>query len=117
MKEQIKNLYDHMQENLNNYERADLTPAKKLAAKLDVIAKATDQLRYYLETNEFENEQEEIGFFKYVKPLFTCEQFVAQHIFNIETQKKELKEESAIRLYYEQELGFTRHYFNQHQFL
>jgi len=117
MKEQIKSLYDHMQENLRNYEVTDLTPVKKLSAKLDIIARATDQLRLYLETNEFENDQEEISFFKNVKPLFVCEQFFAQHIFNIETKKKELKEESAIRNYFEQELGFTRHYFNQHQFL
>jgi len=117
MKEQIKNLYDDMQGDLRSFESTGISPVRKLSAKLEVIGKATDYLKSYLQTDPFESDQDEIDFFKYVKPLFVCEQFVAQHLYNIEAKRRELKEESMIHAYLEQELAFTRHYLTQHPFL
>ncbi|HVX00190.1 MAG TPA: RteC domain-containing protein [Candidatus Babeliaceae bacterium] len=117
MKEYIRTLYDEMLEELRFFDRADITSVKRLTSKLNVVVNSMDVLKQYLETDPFANVQEEISFFKYGKPLFSCEQYYAQHFFNLETKRRQLGEASLVRSYYEQELTFTRYFFTQHQFL
>jgi hypothetical protein len=117
MKDDIKLLYDDMQLALHGIKEMQISPVKRLSAKLDVIAKANETLKQYIAINPFIDQQDEINYFKYEKPLFNCEQFLAQRMFQIETKRKQLSQETEVRSYFEQELGFTRHYFAQHQFL
>ena len=117
MKQHIQTLYDEMQDELRFFDRADTAPVKRLTGKLDVVVNAMDALKQYLATEPFKNIQEEISFFKYEKPLFSCEQFFAQYFFNLETKRRQLGEASLVRSYFEQELTFTRHFFTQNQFL
>ena len=117
MKEYIKMLYDDMQADLHPYEDLNVSPIKRLTGKLDTIVKATEALKQYVNTDPFTSSQDEIDYFKYEKPLFISEQFFAQHLFNIETKRRQLSEETETRSYYEQELGYIRHYFTQNQFL
>jgi len=117
MKEQIRILYDAMQEELRSFDRADITSVKRLTGKLNVIGNSIEALKQYLETDPFSTSEEEISFFKYGKPIFSCEQFYAQHFFNLETKRRQLGEAGLVKSYYEQELNFTRYFFTQHQFL
>lgn len=117
MKDHIKLLYDNMQAALHRFEDLSFSPIKRLSGKLEAIVEATEALKLYIETNPFYNSQDEINYFKYEKPLFNCEQFLAQRRFHFETKRKQLSQETEVRSYFELELGFTRHYFTQHQFL
>jgi hypothetical protein len=117
MNEPITTLYDELKINLRILEEETISPIKRFSAKLEVISKSLDQLKQYLNTSPFKNKEEEINFFKNIKPLFVSEQIVAQQLFNIEVKRKEMNDQPAVRFYLEQELVYIKHYFSQHQFL
>ena len=117
MKETIKNLYDDMREELSLYSDMGGLPVRRLAGKLNVINRVMADLKNFIVENSFADQQEEINFFKYEKPLFVCELLCAHQVFTIETQSRQFTEALLIRNYYEQELKVIKHHFIQHQFL
>ena len=117
MRTEIKTVYDELIEEVNLYAEMGTLPVKRYAGKLEVIRKALATLKQFVQEHPFADEQEEINFFKYEKPAFVCELLCAQHMFMIETQRRQFNEEVLIRSYYEQELKVMRHFFIQHQFL
>jgi hypothetical protein len=117
MKPFIKKLYDDLMEELGLYGEMGAIPVKRLAGKLLVINKALADLKEFVAGNPFADQQEEINFFKYEKPLFVAELLCAHQMFNIETQRRQFKEELLIRNFYEQELKVIKHYFIGYQFL
>lgn len=117
MRTEIERLYDEMIEEVSLYADMGTLPVKRYAGKLDVIHKALAVLKQFVQDHPFDNQQEEINFFKYEKPAFICELLCAQQMFSLETQRKQFNEELLIRNYYEQELKVIRHFFIQHEFL
>ena len=117
MKEFIKTLYEEMLEEVGLYNDMGALPVRRLSGKLTVVNKALADLKKLVEENPFADQQTEIYFFKYEKPLFVCELLCAHQMYAIETQRRQFNEEVLIRNYYEQELKVIKHYFIQHQFL
>jgi hypothetical protein len=117
MKPFIKKLYDDLMEELGLYGEMGAIPIKRLAGKLQVINKALAELKQFVQDNPFADQQEEINFFKYEKPMFVCELLTAHYMFTIETQRRQFNAEVLIRNYYEQELKVIKHHLQQQQFL
>ncbi|HZY37795.1 MAG TPA: RteC domain-containing protein [Mucilaginibacter sp.] len=117
MKENIKTLYDDMIEELSLYSDMGGLPVRRLAGKLNVVNRVMADLKKFIGENPFSDQQEEVNFFKYEKPLFVCELLCAHQMFTIETHSRQFTEATLIRNYYEQELKVIKHYFMQHQFL
>jgi len=117
MRSFIKNLYDALMEEVGLYTEMGGLPVRRLSGKLTVINKALADLKQFFQERPFADQQEEINFFKYEKPLFVAELLTAHRMFTVETQRRQFNEEVLIRNYYEQELRVIKHYFIQHQFL
>ncbi|WP_183580224.1 RteC domain-containing protein [Mucilaginibacter sp. X5P1] len=105
-----------MKEDIFIYSDLGTTPIKRLTGGLNTTGESLKKLKDFVKETPFENQLEEIRFFKYEKPRFVAEQIYALEIYTIETGKP-LGDELLIRNFYEQELRFIKRYFIQYQFL
>jgi len=81
MKPFIQKLYDELIEELSLYSDMGAIPVRRLAGKLNVINKAMADLKKFVEDHPFADQQDEINFFKYEKPLFVCELLCAHYVY------------------------------------
>ena len=116
MKEFIEKLHQELAEELAIYADLGALPVKRLSGALNATSAALQKIREYIETHPFENRQQEINFFKYLKPPVMAEKLYALEIYTIETNRP-LVDEVSLRVFYEQELKYIRRFFMQHQFL
>jgi len=116
MKNFVENLYNALMEDISVYADLGTLPVRKLTGALHSIGEAAGKLKNNLAANPFKTADEEIQFFKYDKPRFTCEQFYAMEIFTIETARP-LNDIAALKTFYEQELKYIRRFLDQNKFL
>jgi hypothetical protein len=90
-------------------------PLEKLTAVLKPIRQALQQLKTYLLEHPFATQQEEIKFFKFIKPDFYCWQIYYTELYTIETDlpNRDAEKQTA---YLEQELHYIERFFHQYQF-
>ncbi|RYZ78731.1 MAG: hypothetical protein EOP04_29155, partial [Proteobacteria bacterium] len=114
--EYIDNLYNSLEEELDLIHDLGDLPIKRLTAALTTVKQTLIKLADYVGQNPFENEGEEIAFFKHQKPKYLCEKYYALEKFTIETSRP-LTDSDTLRTFYLGELDFIPRYFEKHQFL
>ena len=87
MKEFIEKLHQELAEELAIYADLGALPVKRLSGALNATSAALQKIREYIETHPFENRQQEINFFKYLKPPVMAEKLYALEIYTIETNR------------------------------
>jgi len=112
----VKELYDQLKEDVDLFTDLGDLPVKRLNGKINLVRESIAKLRAELEQEPFENQEEEIEFFKYWKPRFVCEQILAFELFTIETSRP-LADELLLKSFYEQELKVIKRFFEQYRFM
>jgi hypothetical protein len=87
----------------------------KLSHSLKLVRDALQKLRVAVNDKSFNSEEEEIFFFKYIKPGFYCWQIYYTELYNLENNIPFDADKQA--LYLEQELHFINRFFQHNQFL
>lgn len=92
-------------------------------AAVHIVLKTLDQLREWVKTHHFENKQQEIEFFKSIKPTFSSKLIYFNEMFRMETEKPEgsskalskyyNNEEKRINEFYKANLDFYKYYRSQ----
>lgn len=84
---------------------------KRSETSIEIILKAIDKLKKFVIKNKFRNQQEEIIFFKQIKPKLTSKLIYHNRIFSIET-KKPHGGEKVLRKFLNNELDKLKQYFD-----
>ena len=90
-------------------------PLEKLTSVLKPIRQALQKLKSHLNEHPFASKQDEIKFFKYIKPDFYCWQIYYTELYTIETDMP-YSDVSKQTVYLEQELRYIERFFHQYQF-
>lgn len=90
-------------------------PLVKLTLALKPIRLSLQKLKNYLNDHPFTSKEEEIRFFKYIKPDFYCWQIYYTELYTVETEMPRDNAEKQIA-YFEQELHYVERFFHQYQF-
>lgn len=120
MLEYVAQLRKETDDAIDGIESSDNNILKKSQDASHVLAEAFDKLKKFILTHEFQNEAEEINFFKEIKPKFCYRLIYYRKLYNIEMnrpvaatckQKEYLYEElDAIHKYTNKRLDFVRYY-------
>jgi len=120
MLEYMANLKKEVDAKIEQIEISEDNILKKSLAGSQVLSEAFNRLKMFILTYTFENEEEEILFFKVIKPKFCYRLIYYRKIFNIEmnrplagvdAQKEYLnKELNSINEYTTKRLDFIRYY-------
>lgn len=108
--------YVQLEEELELFSEMGISPVQKLTGTLNSVRLALADLKKEVYNYSFTDPEEEIYFFKHIKPKFLASQIYALERFKIDADKP-LGEETILKIYYEQELKFIRRFFEKHQFL
>ena len=114
--EEAKARLVQLDEDLELYDEMGISPGQKLNGKLNSIRQAIADLKAMLNQQPFSSTDEEIQFFKYVKPQFIARQLFALDVFTIEACKP-VGTVEVIKNYFEQELKYTRKFYDQNKFM
>lgn len=90
-------------------------PLEKLTSALKPIRQSLQKLKNHLNEHPFTSKEEEIKFFKYIKPDFYCWQIYYTELYTIETDMPR-SDASKQAVYFEQELRYIERFFHQYQF-
>jgi hypothetical protein len=120
MIEYITKLRKETDELIDHIESTDSNVLKKSLEASRVLAEAFDQLKSFILSYQFKDEEEEISFFKEIKPKFCYRLIYYRKLYNIEMnrpvagigrQKDYLSEElDSINKYTNKRLDFIRYY-------
>ncbi|MFV0269150.1 MAG: RteC domain-containing protein, partial [Draconibacterium sp.] len=119
MLEYITKLRKETDELVDKIESSESNILKKSIEASHVLADAFNQLKLFIASYEFKNEEEEINFFKEIKPKFCYRMIYYRKLYNIEMnrpagldkQKEYLNEElEEINKYNTKRLDFIRYY-------
>ena len=110
MQEYFENIIETLQENIRELSMEIDNPIvfSELAIKLSLDT--LSELKKYVLTNPFQNIEDEIWFFKNIKPKILSKLIYHNSVFRIET-KKPNGGEKIIRKYYEAQLAKLKNYF------
>lgn len=114
--EEAKARLVRLDDDLELFEEMGIPAGQKLNGKLNSIRQAIAELRVMLNQQSFSSTDEEIQFFKYVKPQFLARHLFALDVFTIEAGKP-VDTVEVVKNYYEQELKYARKYYDQNKFM
>lgn len=104
-------LLSGLEEQLSSLEQEYDVILKRSELSFLTCKKMIESLKAIILKHKFKNEEEEIKFFKEVKPLFTSRQVYHLMVYNIETRKPNGGKE-ILKKYYAKELEKLKHYFD-----
>lgn len=119
MYEYVRKIRKETDELVDQIESSDSNILKKSLEASHVLAEAFDQLKTFIISYKFKNEEEEISFFKEIKPKFCYRLIYYRKLYNIEMnrpagvdkQKEYLRGElNEINKYNSKRLDFIRYY-------
>lgn len=119
MDKHVRKIRKESDELINQIESSDSNILKKSLEASHVLAEAFDQLKTFVISYEFKNDEEEISFFKEIKPKICYRLIYYRKLYNIEMnrpagvekQKEYLREElNEINKYNNKRLDFIRYY-------
>ncbi len=119
MDEHVRKIRKETDELINQIESSDSNILKKSLEASHILAEAFDQLKTFIISYKFKEEEEEISFFKEIKPKFCYRLIYYRKLYNIEMnrpagvekQKEYLHEElNEINKYNNKRLDFIRYY-------
>lgn len=93
----------------------NLSPIKRLTTALKPIRASLKKLKSYLDDHPFSSADEEIKFFKYVKPDFYQWQIYFNELYTIE-ENIPFSDVEAQQLHYENELIYVQRFFREYNF-
>jgi RteC protein len=108
-------LYQKLERELEQIAIEVSDPLLKMKTALKPIAFALKQLRNFLNENPFSAKEDEIRFFKYIKPNFYCWQIYFTELYTIESRIP-LGETKAQLEHFRKELLYIERFFSQYQF-
>ncbi|OAQ41978.1 hypothetical protein A5893_02335 [Pedobacter psychrophilus] len=115
----IDKTFENLSKNLNielaNIEKQISSPRKKLSTSLKIIKKCLRQLKIDVLAEGFKNEEEEIYFFKKVKPYFYAKWIYVFEIHLLEMNQPKGTSE-MLKNYFEGELQLINRYFKQNAY-
>ena len=111
MSPKINQLLTDLNEQLNFTDLEIDDPIKRCESAIDIILKSLQKLKVLFEKEKNKSSQQEIEFFKNVKPKFTSKLIYYNVIFKIET-KKPHGGERIIKKYLNNELDKLKRYFD-----
>lgn len=110
-----ENLDQELEIELTKIEMQKTAPRKRLSASLKVIKMGLKELKNNALEKGFSNDEEEIHFFKYVKPFF-----YSKWIYAFESHLLEMNQPHGtaemFKAYYEEELTLIHRYFKQNAY-
>ena len=114
--EEAKARLVQLDEDLEIFDEMGIPAGQKLNGKLNSIRQAITDLKALLNQQAFSSTDEEIQFFKYIKPQFIARQLFALDVFTIEAGKP-VDTAEVVKNYFEQELKYTRKYYDQNKLM
>lgn len=102
-------------EELDLFNEMGISPAQILSGKLKAIRSTLAEIKSEVHKNGFTNKEEEVAFFKVIKPQFTCAYIFELEKFKIEAEKPTGTEE-FLEAYYHQELIYCNRFFAKQQY-
>ncbi|MBP4139189.1 RteC domain-containing protein [Flavobacterium geliluteum] len=116
----INLLLSHLNEQLNFIDLEIDNPIKKCEKAIEISINSKEKLRVLIQKTNFKSDEEEIQFFKEIKPQFTSKVIYYNTIFNIEMKKpnggtrvlKKYYNNELIKLkaFFDNELDFYKYY-------
>lgn len=120
LNQKISKLLSDLNEQLNFIDLEIDNPIKKSEKAIDVSIKSKEKLKVLIHKTVFKSDEEEIHFFKEIKPQFTSKIIYYNAIFNIEMKKpnggtrvlKKYYNNELIKLkaFFDNELDFYKYY-------
>lgn len=110
MNSKIHILLSEINEQLNFIDLEIDNPTVKCEKAIELILSKISKLKKYVLEKGFQNEQEEIYFFKHIKPQFMAKLIYYNAIYKIETKKP--NDTKAIRKYLNEELSKLKRFFD-----
>lgn len=111
----IENLYSGMLEQLGYINGSIRESVQNLNESLSCIADTINELRERIRRHSFEDETDEIKFFKYTKPRFCAWQTYVVELNNI-LSSVPVGTDQMVRDYYMEEIGVVNRFFRLHAF-
>jgi hypothetical protein len=109
-------IYAELEDELEQIKGSMQKSVKKLSDSIFVVTGKMNVLRKFVSDHPFETQDEEIHFFKHIKPRFYC-----WYVYLLEEHAVVSAEpngpDQEVRDYYLRELSFIRRYFSQNEFL
>ncbi len=112
---EIDNLYSEMLEQLEKINGSMHDSVGKLSVSLSLIRQTMISLREFIKVNSFIDEEQEIKFFKYVKPRFAAWQTYYIELHNI-ISSTPIGTDQMIKDYYINEIAITDRFFKINAF-
>ena len=104
-----------LQAELHEVEISNPTPIQSLKSYLSLVTSSLEKIKEIVLKSGFDSDQEEIYFFKYIKPSFYSLLIYQLELFNLESNKPSL-DQKKLRAYYVKEMEFVERFFRQHSF-
>jgi len=108
-------LYLKLEDDLEQIVQNDKEPIKKLTNSLRVVKQALKELKSHVLEHLFQDQKEEIHFFKKIKPRFYCHLILEIDLFRVISNRPPGSKEQ-LTAYYLEELKYTNRFFGQNQF-
>lgn len=116
MIEEAKARLVQLDEDIELFDEMGIPAGQKLNGKLNSIRQAIADLKALLNQQPFSSTDEEIQFFKHLKPQFIARQLFALDVFTIEAGKP-VDTAEVVKSYFEQELKYIRKYYDQNKLM
>ncbi|WP_207424965.1 RteC domain-containing protein [Pedobacter sp. SYSU D00535] len=114
--EQSEHRYNTLKEELDLIAEMGISSVKRLNTSLTAIRSALSDIKTFLASTTFADTQDEIHFFKLIKPRIVAEQIYVLESFTAEAEKPRC-DKTRINAYYKQELRIVDRFFIRHKFL
>lgn len=119
MLEFINELYENLEDGLKFIDE-DLSQQEKDQRAILIVRDTIDQLKDHMKDDQFQDEKEEISFFRDTLPLFYSQLILHIRLFNLETNRqgmgrkacrKLLQDElKGINLFFKKQIAFRQYY-------
>lgn len=116
----IKKMTKDLNEKLQAIEQKETDLFKKVPAAIDVLEDAFQELKTFISDYTFQDEDEEIRFFKELKPQLFCKLIYYQKIYRIEALRPNgsdaaqkaylIKELDYLKFFFDKNLDFYKYY-------
>jgi hypothetical protein len=116
LKDECEELYADLETALKAVEFQARTPMERLTGSVSLVRERLTRLRDLVTAGGFAGEDEEIDFFKRVKPKFYAHIILHAEQFNV-VHRQPAGIPAQLKKYFRQEIEVIRHYFKQHGLL
>lgn len=110
MKDFSTNLISNLEAQLSTIQWQNENTIKQAEQAVKLTINSLEELKTFFKKNEFKNKQEEIEFFKNLKPKLTSKLIYYNEIYNIEISKPAISKKAELK-HYDRELAKLKTYF------